>query len=105
MNDTNINTMLIERFIPLYTDWFYKQEDDSDERFSLISGYICRYVLYILYVRFVRDDNITKLEDLPLDKKEKYWRLAKMYYKGDNEYQKIRASTGAYVLELITSTF
>lgn len=102
---TTINSFLIDKLIPLYTDHFFKQPDDSDERFWHIGGYICRYILFVLYCRFINQGEAIRFEDLPQEKKEKYIRLSNIFYKDTDELQKIRAARSAYILELITSTF
>lgn len=99
----SIEHELTEKLVPVYVDYFYKNE--GDERFWLIKGYVANMVLNNLYGRFVEGNEIERLEYLPKDKKEKYWQLAKLYCGDKEETYKIRARRSAYVLELITSTF
>lgn len=99
----NINEYLIEKLVPTYTTYFYSKPVDSDERFWHISGYICCYLLNVLYRKFIGHKDAQPIEMLPIEKKEKYWRLACIYH--NEEPERIKASKAAYVLELITSTF
>lgn len=97
----SLSTDLLERLVPVYTDFFYKRE--GDERFLLINGSVCCWLLNTLYLRFIRNNETEPLENLPIDKKEMYWRLAKLYH--STELERIKAARSAYVLELITSTY
>ena len=86
--------------IQYYVDYF---NDENNNGFLLLKSSVCLNVLSYLHSKFIRDNEAVELKDLPQDKKEKYWELAKQYYSETDK--RTQASKTCYVLELITSTY
>ena len=99
----SITRELTERLIPVYTSYYYDEAKVGDEKYGVIKSSVCCWLLNILYLNFTIDNETDPIENLPLEKKEKYWRLAMLHH--DTPDARIKAARSAYVLELITSTY
>ncbi len=86
--------------IRYYVDYFL---DENNDGFLLLKSSVCLNLLNYHHRLFIRDNEAVELKDLPQDKKEKYWNLAKQYYSETDK--RTQASVAAYTLELITSTY
>jgi len=90
-------------FQRLHIHWANKfleyEANEKDSGYFIIQGVIAMQLLNELYNQFIRDA-ITPIEDLPEERKKKYWAIAKKYYQVKEHA--IMASKAAYVLDLIT---
>jgi len=87
--------------IRYYSDYFL--DKNTKEPFTLLCSTVCLNLLCFHHTLFLRDGAAVEIKDLPQDKKEKYWDIAKKFQTETDK--RIKASTAAYVLELITSTY
>ncbi len=91
-------------FEPIYImlgQIFEKINEGGKDGYMIIKLSVPYIMLFELYNKFVKD-GVAKIEDLPKEKKQKYWNIAKKYY--SEEDKAIKASKAAYTLALITST-
>lgn len=95
---------MFNSFYIMYADYFNKLNEEGKDGYILLKSTVCIILLCELYKKFTSqtEEPITSLEDLPLDKKTKYWNIAKKYYTEIPD--RIKASKCAYTLSLITST-
>lgn len=76
------------------------ESEEKDSGYYLIRLAIPMKLLYELYLKFMRD-GITPIEEIPTDKKQKYFNISRKYYSDLKD--QIRASKAAYTLDLLTS--
>lgn len=93
----NIN----ERIATTIAEYFIEHGEEKAVKFSLTTS-VSLSVLNSLYPNFVKD-GITPMENIPVEKKNKYWDNACKYH--EELPERLKASKANYVLELITSTF
>jgi hypothetical protein len=81
-----------------YAEYFLNNQDG----FKILFSGVAINLLSNLYQKFLRDNEIVPVEDLPSERLEKYKSVALKYphYKYDSD----KITQSAYVLELITST-
>lgn len=84
-----------------YTNTFNELEAQGKDGFILIGSTVCVHLLSDLYKTFLKD-GVEPIENIPIEKKKKYWEASKKYW--GTEPEAIKASKAAYVLALITST-
>lgn len=89
--------------IPIFVNSFNNKDEADENRFASISGSVCCWTLCSVYYSLVKEKEIEPIENIPIEKKKEYWRLALLFNKKPNEL--IEAAKSAYILELITSTF
>lgn len=80
----------------------YFNTHGEEKGFELLRFEVIVSVLHCVYNIFIID-NIEPIEQIPKEKKEKYFDISKRYFEKTN--QRIRASKAAYTLELITSNY
>ena len=83
-----------------YGDYFNMHGEEKG--FELLKFEVIVSVLHCVYNIFM-NDGIEPIENIPQDKKKKYYNISKKYFEKTN--QRVRISKAAYVLELITSNF
>lgn len=92
-------------FQSLYIHWAEKfaefETKEKDSGYFIIKGSVAMQLLVELYKQFLRDNDVKALEDLPVERKQKYWNIAKKYY--TEKEHAILASKAAYTLDLISS--
>jgi len=94
---------LIENLIPLYAEYFFKNEKDLVVRYSIVRMYVCYWVLNTLYERFLNNKEIKKIEELSDINKNKYWGIACALKEVKEE--RIFCSKAAYTLDIITNKY
>ncbi len=96
---------LIDGIIEINAGYFFKFENEGEIKFRIITGYVYRFATECIYARLLKHSEIEKLEDLPKEKKEKYWNLVNKFCPNETPENKIIASRSAYITEIITSTY
>lgn len=84
--------------IRYYADYFLKNEDG----FSLLFNGVAIATLSNLYHKFIREGEISPMNELPQAQLQKYIEVSEKYPHEKYNSEKVKQS--AYVLELITST-
>lgn len=87
---------MFEKLLEYYYHFFI----DNENRTLLIKSYVCIEVMEGRYNHWLKLNEITPIEDLPGDKKQKYWDVAIMYHEGKEK--RISAAKAYYALELMT---
>lgn len=90
-----------EETAAMYAQYFVEHGEEKATTFVL-STLVGISILNSLYPVFIKD-GITPMENIPQEKKEKYWNTACKHYEEMGD--RLKASKANYVLELITSTF
>lgn len=93
-----MNDELIENLAPLYGEYFFKNKN-----YLIVGGSVCRYLLNVLYKRFINDKEIKPIEQIPFEIKNNYWTIA-CEIKEDKE-ERILCSKAIYTLDVITNTY
>jgi hypothetical protein len=93
---------IAEGLITIFTNSYFKNFN-NEHRFCCISGTVCCWVMCGIYNTLLLQNELIPIENLPVEKKQKYWDLAKIHNPKKEEWT--MAAKSAYVLELITSTF
>lgn len=75
-------------------------ETTAGTGYYVVGLFVPMKLLYDLYNKFMKD-GIAPIEEIPEDKKRKYFNIASVYY--DQTPERIKASKAAYVLDLLTS--
>lgn len=101
----SITEELKNRLIPLYTNHYFSHLEDEDKltKFSIIGGYVLRYILCSIYCQLVMGKEIEAVENIPHDKIIFYKQIANKFCHQKEDTHSIVVS--AYIMELITSTF
>ena len=84
--------------LQFYADYFLKNEDG----FKLLISGVAINMLSNLYGKFLRDNEIVPISELPQSRIDKYNEISLKY--PHEKYNSERVKQSAYVLELITST-
>ncbi len=94
-------------FDNLYKCWvelFFKfEENKKDSGYLILKSSVALKLLNELYLKFIADkqSNVLPIESIPIEKKNRYWSIAKVYY--EEKEKAIECSKACYVLDLITS--
>lgn len=92
-----------DNLIPVFVKSFESKDDTSEERFRVICSSVCCKILGGLYISLVKDKEIDPIENIAMDKKVLYWKVARLF--NNKPIELIEAAKSAYILELVTSTF
>jgi len=89
---------MFDNLILWYVEYFNEEKNDG---WRILCGKVNVSVLHELYLKFMKGNEVPPIENLELNKKQKYWDIAGKYY--SEKEQRVRATKAAYVLSLITS--
>lgn len=87
-------------FIQLGDNFLDAEQKEKDSGYYLLKLTVPFKLLYDLYLKFM-NDGLTPIEQLPIEKKQKYFNISKKYYTEIKD--QIKASKAAYTLDLITN--
>lgn len=90
-----------ETMATIYANYYLKHGEMKALDFVL-GNTVSVYVLNTLYEIFIKD-GIETIEQIPQDKKDKYWQTACVYFTEQSD--RIKGCKSFYIMELITGIF
>lgn len=95
-------------FEKLYIFWantFIKCKNEGRDGYFILSGTVCKLLLFELYEKSVRQGEFVAIENISSEKKELYWSLAKKYFNaGNREIDIVVTAKAAYALSILASS-